>query len=264
MPQYRLSIDDNIRVFQDLAAKPYTSLFENDYLKLLRSLHEEFGSKIQLNIYYEEKDFRLTEMPDRYKPEWEAASDWLRLSFHARSNDTRYKDCDYSTMHEDCSAVHREILRFAGEKSLSYFTTIHYVACPKEGVEALRDCGIKGLVGLYGSEEKPRIPYHLSEAVSSYMRKHCFYTDTETGMLFMRNDIVLNEHNAEAILPILETRIGNPFIEVMIHEQYFYKDFRRYLPDFACRLRTSVKYLTDAGYTPAFFEDVLHCPQCIP
>ena len=256
MKQYRLSIDDNIRVFQDLAANPYTSIFENDYLKLLRSLHETFGTKIQLNIYYETDGFLLTEMPDRYKPEWESVSDWLRLSFHARSNNTRYQDCDYRTMYEDCSAVHREIRRFAGEKSLSYFTTIHYVACPKAGVEALRDCGIRGLVGLYGTEEKPRIPYHLSEAVSSYMRKHCFYTDKETGMLFMRNDIVLNSHKSDAILPILEPRIGSPFIELMIHEQYFHPDFWLYLPDFGDRLRIAINYVTDAGYTPAFFEDL--------
>ena len=72
----------------------------------------------------------------------------------------------------------------------------------------------------------------------------------------MRNDIVLNEHKADEILPHLEKRIGNSFIEVMIHEQYFYKDFRWYLPDFAHRLTIAMEYLTNAGYTPAFFEDI--------
>ena len=254
---YRFSIDDNIRVFRDLARKPYTSIFENDYLALLKSVHERYGTKIQLNIYYAWEDFSLAQMPERYKEEWERVSDWLRLSFHAYSDDTRYTDSGYDTLYADCSLVHRQIRRFAGERSLSYYTTLHYVACPKAGVEALRDCGIKGLVGLYGSEEKPRIPYHLTAEVSAFMRENCFYTDEETGMRFMANDIVLNSYKAEEILPILETKRDKPFVEVMIHEQYYHRDFWLYQPDFAEKLHIAMDYLTGQDYIPAFFEDIL-------
>ena len=256
MKKYRFSIDDNIWVFKDLARNNYSSIFENNYLDLLKSVHERFGTKIQLNIYYETDGFNLSEMPDRYKGEWESVSDWLRLSFHAYSDNTRYNDCDYETMKRDVELVHSEILRFAGKKSLSYYTTLHYVACPEEGVLAMKDAGIKGLVGLYGSDEKPRIPYHLTDEISAYMRSNCFYNDAETDMMFMRNDIVLNEHKYENIISELDKKIGNEFIEVMIHEQFYYPTYKWYQGRFADKINLAMEYLTNNGYKSAFFEEI--------
>ena len=256
MKRYRFSIDDNIWVFKSLARNNYSSVFENNYLAFLKSVHEKYGTKIQLNIYYETDGFNLSEMPDRYKDEWESVSDWLRLSFHAYCDDSRYKDCDYETMRKDIELVHNEILRFAGKKSLSYYTTLHYVACPKDGVLAMKDAGIKGLVGLYGTDEKPRIPYHLTEEISAYMRENCFYKDEETDMAFMRNDIVLNEHKYEDIITELDKKIGNEFIEVMIHEQFYYPTYKWYQGRFEDKIKLAIEYLTDNGYQPTFFEEI--------
>jgi len=256
MKKYRFSIDDNILVFKDLAENNYSSIFENRYLSLLKSVHDKYGTKIQLNIYYETDGFVLSEMPDRYKKEWEENSPWLRLSFHAYSDATRYADCTYETLKKDAELVHKEIIRFAGEKSLSFYTTLHYVACPVDGVRAMRDAGIKGLVGLYGTEEKPRIPYHLSPEVASYMRKNCFYKDSETDIYFMRNDIVLNEHKYEDIVPQLEKREGSEFFEVMIHEQFFHKSYKWHQPDFAEKIKLAINWLYKEGYEPSFFEEI--------
>jgi len=256
MKKYRFSIDDSIQVFKELAKNNYSSIFENKYLEFLKSVHEKYGTKIQLNIYYEMEGFNLSEMPERYKEEWESVSDWLRLSFHAYSDDSRYKDCDYDTMKRDVELVHNEILRFAGEKSLSFYTTLHYVACPKEGVLAMRDCGIKGLVGLYGTDERPRIPYHLTDEISSYMRSNCFYMDEETGIVFMRNDVTLNEYKMENLLSSLENHSGCEFYEVMIHEQFFYPEYKWFQGDFEEKVLFAMKYLVEKGYEPAFFEEI--------
>ncbi len=89
MKYYRFSLDDNIWVFRDLAYGRYHSIFDHPYLSFLREIHEEFHTKIQLNVYYETDEFCLAQMPDRYKEEWEENARWLRLSFHARANDPR-------------------------------------------------------------------------------------------------------------------------------------------------------------------------------
>ena len=255
MKKYRFSIDDNIWVFKDLARNNYSSIFENTYLGLLKSIHDKYDTKIQLNIYYETDGFNLSEMPDRFKSEWESVSDWLRLSFHAYSDDTRYKDSDYETIKKDVGLVHNEIRRFAGEKSLSYYTTLHYVACPKECVVAMYDCGIKGLVGLYGTDDNPRVPYHLTEEISAYMRKNCFYKDAETDMMFMRNDIVLNSFPYEEIISEMEKNNGE-FYEIMIHEQFYHPSFKWFQGRFADKIELAINWLRCKGYTPTFFEEI--------
>lgn len=256
MKHYRFSLDDNILVFKDLAENNYFSIFENDYLALLKSVHDKFGTKIQLNIYYQTDGFVLSRMPDRYKPEWESVSDWLKLSFHAYSDDDRYADCSYDKMKHDCELVQNEILRFAGEKSLSYYTTLHYISCSKAGVDAMKDSGIKGLVGLFGTYEKPRAAYHLTTAVSDYMQENSFYQDEETGLVFIRNNLVLNEVDIEEIVPRLEKYEDTEFIEIMIHEQYFHPDYKWYTPGFEEKIYAAIKWLTAYGYNPAFFEEI--------
>ena len=89
--KYRISLDDIIWLFQDLTERQneYKSMFEHPYLDWLKSIHDEFGTKFHLNVYYETDrngGFNLTQMTDKYKDEWIANSDWMRLSFHANSD----------------------------------------------------------------------------------------------------------------------------------------------------------------------------------
>ncbi|NLD88439.1 MAG: hypothetical protein GX633_09325, partial [Clostridiales bacterium] len=142
---YRLSVDDNIWFLRNIANHPeYTSLFDDPYLALYKDIHDRYGTKVHMNIYYETDGFNLTMMPDRFKDEWEANSNWLRLSFHAKADTPNwpYIDAPYEKVNEDYNQVVREIKRFAGESVLGPVTTIHFAEATKEGVRALRDNGI--------------------------------------------------------------------------------------------------------------------------
>ena len=50
---FRLSVDDNVRFLQDIAEHDYRSIFENPYLAMYRRLHEKYGLKVHMNIYWE-------------------------------------------------------------------------------------------------------------------------------------------------------------------------------------------------------------------
>lgn len=257
--KYRFSIEDNIWVFQDLAEKNYSSIFENQYLGFLKSLHDEFGTKVHLNVFYETEGFNLSQMPDKYKSEWEKNSPWLRLSFHSMSEfpGERYENATYDEAKRDCEKVQNEIIRFAGEKTLSRGTSIHYVIASKETILALKDCGIKIMAGMFGTPEEPNKSYHLGEDVTNYMHSHTMYNDPETGMPFVNTDMVINKFALEDIVPSLTPCIGKDFVEIMIHEQYYHEHYPLYQPDYEDKVRTAVKLLCDNGYEPTFLEELI-------
>ena len=153
-------IDDTIWVFRDLTRKQPASLFDNPFLKMLKKAHDEYGLKTQLNVFfktdvfYGDDEFNLSEMTDAYKSEWEACADWLKLAFHARQEfpDYPYVNASYEHVYNDYKAIEKEIIRFAGEKTISKATTPHWRAISKDACLALRDCGIKLLSATYGKK----------------------------------------------------------------------------------------------------------------
>jgi hypothetical protein len=41
----------------------------------------------------------------------------------------------------------------------------------------------------------------------------------------------------------------------MIHEQYFYPHYCAYIPEYAERCETAIRWVTERGYTPVFYGD---------
>lgn len=144
-------IDDVIWVFRDLTRKRPESLFDNPFLKALKEAYDKYGVKTQLNVFcrtdyfYGNDEFCLDEMTDAYKKEWESASDWLKLAFHAKQE---YPDYPHvNAKYEDVKAIFeytkREIYRFAGENSFATAITPHWLPVSYEGIRALYDCGVR-------------------------------------------------------------------------------------------------------------------------
>lgn len=261
---YRFSIDDNIWVFRDIARQRPASLFDNDYLATLYRLHRKHGTRFQLNVYYETEGFNLTQMPDCYREEWAANAGWLRLSFHAKADQPGhpYAGAGYDQVKAECEAVHEQIRRFAGEQSLSYFTTIHFVAATREGCRALQDCGIKGLIALCSDGQGGvRLSYYLDEPAARLLEQNGLAQDQDNGLIFIRNDMVINTVPEEDIRPRLEQLKASDkrdsFVEVMIHEQYFYPDYPYHLPDFAVRMETAILWLRENGYRSVYLEEIV-------
>ncbi len=262
MNYYRFSIDDNIRFLQDLTHMRCASLFDHPFLAMLQSLHDELGAKIHLNLFYQTDGFCLAQMPDCYRAQWEDAADWLRLSFHSRAEDppSPYAVADAQTLRRDCQQVQQEIVRFAGRASLSPYTTVHYVAATREGVLALRECGVKGLVGLFGTGDAVERSYHLPLSACRYLKTHSFFHDADTQLDFIRNDLILNLFPLEEIPSLLEQKQQQTFMEIMIHEQYFYPDYAAYQPDYAEKVRCALSWLTAHGYQACFLEELPFLP----
>ena len=256
MKRFIFTVDDNIRFFKEICEGGHGSIFEHPYLAMYKRLHERYGVKVQLNLFYECEDFCLSDMTDTYKEEWKSSSDWLKMSFHSRLENVRpYENSDYNVVFTDSAKVNAEILRFAGEKSLAKTTTIHYCALTDNGIDAVKANGYKGLLGLYSAGDSPRVSYQNTAKESERLIEGELVKSE--GMTYGAIDIVLNLFTKEENLNQLSALLGRETVKIMIHEQYFYEDYKRYIPDFEEILSSSFELLTNNGYKSEFFERLI-------
>lgn len=276
MNKFRVSSDDNILFLQDLTKNKdvYKSIFENPYLAVYKKAHDLYGAKVHLNLFYEfiptedfsghTEYFNLTMMTDKFKDEFIANSDWLKLAFHANSEypDMPYKNTTYKQMHDDCVKVCREIIRFAGKECMNDTTTIHWGEVNREGVRALRNLGMKSLTGYltFNEDGTPLVAYYLNNEETAHTDNRDFWYDESEDMMFARIDIVLNLKDYNWVMEEMERIYAHPgrrgFVSMMIHEQYYHSDYKNYLPDFEKRTLDACKFLSDRGYKGTHVADM--------
>ena len=123
MGKFRISSDDNILFLANITAHKdeYTSIFDDPYLAVYKKAHDLYGAKVHLNLFYafdreaaayfsaERPDFDLSMVTDKFKDEWRANADWLKLAFHSRAEwpAAPYKQADAATVTADYEAVRR-------------------------------------------------------------------------------------------------------------------------------------------------------------
>ncbi len=275
--KFRLSSDDNILFLQDITANKdkYTSIFDNPYLALYKKAHDNFGAKVHLNLFYEyipdpkhfsspREYFNLPMMTDKFKSEFRANSDWLKLAFHANSEfpDKPYKFATAEKITEDYEKVIREIIRFAGESSISNTTTVHWGEANRETVGALHSLGLRSLTGYFRrtASGDPLVSYYFEDESLDHIGSRDFWYDREIDMIFAQIDLVLNEKTYDDVMEALQKIADDPqrggFISLMIHEQYFHPDYRRYLPDFEARVLDACAFLAERGYVGTHISEL--------
>lgn len=269
--RYRFSTDDNIYFLRDLArdADEYASLFDHPYLGFWRDLHERYGLRVQHNIYWcEPGGFDLSQMPDRYRGEWADNADWLRLTFHAEQDlpARPYLNAPYEVLARDYERVTNEIIRFAGEGSLCAFTTVHWGEATFDGCRALRERGVRGLVGYCHldrqappDQPRPQVSYYLNVEEAAHLASRDAWRCHRGDLWFIKHDIVCNTMLPEAIRPYLDAVFANPYrrqiMEAMIHEQYFCEFLPNYQPDARQRVIEAVEWLAEHDYEPVFYDE---------
>lgn len=287
-------IDDTIWVLRDLTNQRPASLFDNAFMKMLKQNHEKYGLKVQLNLFYRTdsfygyEDFTLAKMTDAYKEEFQLNKDWLRFAFHAMEEfpDYPHVNATYDDTKKLFKMTESEVERFAGENIFSYTVCPHWVVMSKEGVRALKDCGVELIDCSAGNEEDYNPDKHyllhghsirifnnrqpetkvMTYPGASYSNVCCYnhlsfdtdkeihnklksYHNDEFDMEFKKFSCLnINATNLCDIPTRLSTLSGNEYIGLIIHEQYFYSDYFGYQPEFADKLDTTFRILFEDGY----------------
>lgn len=190
-----------------------------------------------------------------------------------------------------------EIRRFAGEKSCAYAMEPHWSPINEDGCCALRDCGIKLLSTTHGRRYEyngdPKVlPYghamrvennrkpdtalfrrgyeaidasicaynHLSwEQHKSCVGQFKAIYDRKTRLCYKKfcNTIFLNQFKLAEIEREIKHYVGTNHVVFADHEQYFYRDYFAYQPDYAEKIFAAAKLLADNGYEFVFLEDTI-------
>ena len=299
-------IDDVIWVLRDIARQKPKSIFDNQFISSLKHANENWGVKVQLNLFYRTSyfygndEFKLSAMPDTYKKEWESCSDWLKFGFHAKEEfpDYPHVNATYDDIKTLFETIRGEVVRFAGENSFSYGVCPHWNAVSKAGVKALFDCGVRVMDVSAGDAAEydgnaESLPYGHADRIlnnrqpetrvylrgglkESINRSVCAYNhlttkdfektknntgviyDEQTGMKFKRFHLSLMTLN---LMPLCEVEniispfLGDEYIGVCTHEQYFYKDYFAYQKDYFEKVYKMGRLLSENGYEFVFPED---------
>ncbi len=259
------TIDDNIRFLEELHTKNAASIFESPYLRLLHRLYQQYACKTQLNMFFSNSpgSFSLADCTERYRDEFCENASWLRFSFHARHNLPAFP---YAAARAPLLADFRQVMtqleRVVGPAALARTTTLHYATASRAGCRMLRQQGVLGLMGMfYNMPGKEALRYYLSPDEAQKLRGRSFWHDPVQNLVLARNDLILNQIPLRDIEGCLECAANAPnpdaFLQVMIHEQYFYQDYAQYQPDFADKLELCMSWLQAKGYAFCFLEERL-------
>ena len=269
--KYRLAIDDIIWSMRDLAEHDYTSIFDCPFFGIFKRLHRDFSTCVHMNIYFTDQNgFDLTQMPDRYKEEFLENSHWLKFTFHAYAKDPPriYRYSPYFQVYRDYHLVTNEIIRFAGKETMQTDVNgLHFAETTVQGARALRDCGIRCLVGyfIFDSAGDPYVSYYLNSEQTRHCFDRDFWVDRKENIIFSKDKMVIDSFTLEKIRPKLDWILENRKTEAgtmnfVTHEQYFYSFYSQYQPDYEEKIRTAVSWATEHGYKPCFLSDVIKEP----
>ena len=302
-------IDDAIWFLRDIARTRPASAFSHPFLAGLKRLHERYGYKVQLNLFYRTDffygmdEFTLAQMPDAYKAEFQKNADWLKFGFHSLQEfpDYPWVNADYEDVAKCLKMIRGEVARFAGENMFAKALIPHWVPMSKDGVRALADGGIKitystaGARYEYGGNPEVlpyghafRLANNRKPETALYTRAHymadlaasiCGYNhitaeqqaatrsssrfvlDPDTGMRFRdfctRPMSCINIHSLDQLRKDLDEVKDAEFVGYGNHEQYFYKDYLAYQPEYFEKEELCARTLAERGHRFVFMEELV-------
>ena len=296
--RYNVFIDDNIFIFTDLAKEKPKSAFDHFYLKALKEIHDKYGAKITLNCFFrndhDPDGFTLDKMPDIWKGEFADNADWLKFSFHSKSEfpDRPYLEASAEEFGQDYDEVYNEIVRFAGKESFIAPVVIHwgnihptvaaeYIRRGASSSAAIMRPAVMGGPSLAdrtkgGDMTKTRSRdvicpadniegfslYYEHQEEKSYLAKARGYYDPLMNLIIRGSsavccNLVPLDKTEEKVKQNLAANAaaGAEHLNIATHEQYTFPYYCNYLPDHMQRLALAIKTVAEAGYSPVFFSD---------
>jgi hypothetical protein len=263
--RYHFSISDVLGIFQEIEEKRYRSIFEQPLLGFLKKMHELYGTKVTLFLFYENGRFNLSLLSERYREELHSQAEWLKLGFHARNEKAfPYSHASFAEGERDFLMIRNEVFRFAGVDSWSNVVRSGYCSGSREAVRAWKKNGAATILtcrpytGLYylspGSSRIGAMWGALKRKlfggdVFEYIFDHDYWIDFDEGLTFVTLDVVIEQDKEiiETLQRVCKIPRKSEIIDVATHEWALGNE------DNLKRVDQALNWLKMNGYVPVFY-----------
>ena len=237
-------------MFEDIKENNYDSIFQNTTLNWYKELHDKYGVVISCYCYYENKNFNLSQFPDKYKDEFENNSDWLRFGFHTINGETDYQTGDIVG---DYVKTVQELERIVGEDSIDNVIRLQRFQGSYEEIKKLTQLSDQPIVGLLTADDN-RKNYYLNSVDNSFIYNHDEIYDTDTKLFFFSTDFRTEYvDNIDFKLKELDNDCWNNQtgdLVVFSHEWALSMENKN-------KIEKVCKYAHNRKYSFIFFEDIV-------
>jgi len=215
---YHLSIDDVFDSLIDVSDRGI-SLFENQFFRFCKSLHDEFGTNIDLYLFYQKKvsnNIRTLKEVSSSLKDALMKNKWLRFGPHALDPETPPYSQTPDEQVKAFNEIYKEIDRFSG--NLSNFVRLHYFSESYELASYFREKGVLALLSTDKDAVSWRIPDETKQELST--KGHVAYEGIEFIISNFRLENFANEKaTASNIASKIETNLNTyNFVTLFTHE----------------------------------------------
>lgn len=181
------SIDDTIDIFYNLTMNEnvYKSIFEEPTLNYLKYLHNKYGAKFTLYVFYEKDDFNLEKCPSKYLNEFEQNNNWLRFGFHGKND---YSDYSIDDIEDDYYMVNDALTKIVGKDSISDVIRLPFFHATRENVQKIINSKYP-VKALLGADTINRADYYLNDEENKQLFELDTYYDEKDNITIYNTDI---------------------------------------------------------------------------
>jgi len=182
-----ISIDDTIQLFDDIKNNNYQSIFENSFLKKLKKIHDKYGTKFSLFVFYKYDNKTIENSPTKYKQEFIKNSSWLKFGFHAYSDKSKY-ETDYNKITLEFDKTMEVLENVVGKEALTSVMRLDRFVLSRNNLKSINELE-KRIDGLLGADSKNRPNYFLNKESNNKLFERDYLYDNETDIFFYTTDI---------------------------------------------------------------------------
>ncbi|MFS1028758.1 hypothetical protein ACFC89_08755, partial [Enterococcus casseliflavus] len=223
-PYMFFSLDDTISILKDLTenSSNYTSIFNNEKLGFLKSMHDDYGSVFTLLLFNEDSDgWDISSTTNKYRLEFAANSHWLKFGFHSQKSDVNYAEStgdDFVSAYSICMA---QIRRFATDANIDTIPRVQNFSASKAAQLALKSqFGLFN--GLHGADDNRASNAGLSGAALSLLQTNDDYYDIENNLYYLRSETRLDGKASADVTTLLNNQYydvnNNRIYNMFFHE----------------------------------------------